>query len=95
MLKFRFEEHQTDSIAVYVAAHNQLSKAELELASEKRQRLAILQKLVEDLQSLETLAVAKYRSGGGGTAPMSDQLLATANRLQAEIDYVREELKPD
>ena len=98
VLKSRFEwikvsqQQGHSSFDEYLAAHNQLLMAELELTSEKHQRLGLLQQRIDSLRVLERLAGKKTESGTGS---MDEELLATANRIQAEIDYVREELKPD
>jgi hypothetical protein len=72
-------------------AHELFLKTELELASTKEQRLDICKKRIENYRFLEDRAMAEVQSGRGTS---DETLLATANRIQAEIDCLREESKP-
>ena len=94
-IEVRFKERGTAgnvTLAEYVAARDQLLMAELELAEQKPQRLELLKQRIENFRSLEVLAQARFRQG---TASKDEEWLAKANRLQAEIDYIREESKTD
>ena len=71
-----------------VAALDDLLKAKLELAASKRERVDICKQRVDNLRSLEEIAEERMRRGSGS---IDDKLLATAARLQAEIDCLREE----
>ena len=66
--------------------------AELELAKSKQQRLEICKKRIENFRSLEESATIRTSVGAAKT---EEKLLATAARLQPEIECLREELKPD
>ena len=74
-------------IDAVIAARDQLLDAELQLAKTKEQRLAIFQKRIDNMRELEDSV--KLQNENGLATPES-LLAATAARLQAEIDLVRE-----
>lgn len=67
-------------------ASRQLTQAELELATTRKQRLAVHLKVLAFATELE--AFAKKR-GETGLVPLFDALQATAHRLKAEIQFER------
>jgi hypothetical protein len=69
-----------------------LLKAKLELAPSKQERLELCRKRVDNLRFLEEIAEARLKVRSG---LVDAKLLATAARLQAEIDCLREESKPE
>ena len=75
---------QVDSV---VAAREQFLDAELQLASGKTERLEILQKKVDNMRELEDFMKIRHQDG---RTTLENVLSATAARLQAEIDLVRE-----
>ena len=85
-LEIQNSEGQT-TFGVVAMARDELFKAELELVSTKKDRLKILQKRVENMRRYEESEKLRHRSGVG---PLDSMLLATAARLQAEIDLSRE-----
>ena len=72
-----------------VAAENDLLDAELQLASSKQERVKLCQKRIENLRFLEKILTQRFAQGGSS---MEDRLVATAARLQAEIDCLRQQL---
>jgi len=88
VLKGRHERGLTQVNSVYLA-QNELLRAELELAKTRQDRLAALNSQLAIFQSLENEALALGKAGvRGGEAEVS--LSATAGRLQAEIQILRE-----
>ena len=81
-------EDGTLSAEHVVPALDDLLKARLELAASRKERIDICKQRVDNLRSLEAIAEARVKTG---TGPIEDQMLATAARLQAEIDCLREE----
>lgn len=71
-----------------VAARDQLLDAELQLVKTKKQRVAIYQKRIDNMRELEASLKLQYENG---IATPESLLLATAARLQAEIDLAREQ----
>ena len=70
-------------------AQSELLRAELELAKTKEDRLAVLNSQLANCQSLESLVIQMQKVGvRGGEA--GNVLVATAARLQAEIQILRE-----
>jgi outer membrane protein TolC len=74
---------------VYQATKSLLN-AELEFAETKKERIAVLEKIVALAKESEKSAVLRYKAG---TVPHSDALLATAGRLDAEIALERAKAK--
>jgi outer membrane protein TolC len=70
-----------------IRASNLLLEAELEAAKTKAERIALYEKMVENLRELEKVAEAGYKAG---VRPMDDVLEARAARLKAEIQLARE-----
>ncbi|HJT79307.1 MAG TPA: hypothetical protein VJ739_19075 [Gemmataceae bacterium] len=60
--------------------------AELELCESDKERFSVLEKLVAQAKANEQHAAERYKSGA---APSSDALIATADRLEAEIALAR------
>lgn len=60
--------------------------AELELAESEQQRIEICRKRIVNLHALEKSAALRFDSGA---AQIEEKLLATAQRLQVEIDCAR------
>ncbi len=85
-LETKFAQGQLIIDAV-IAARDQLLDAELQLVKTKKQRVAIYQKRIDNMRELEDSV--KRRLDNGLATPES-LLSATAARLQAEIDLVRE-----
>ena len=86
--KSRYERGTIKMDAVY-RAQSELLNAELELAKTKEDRLAALNSQLANCQSMELMAIALQKVGslGGETETV---LAATAGRLQAEIQILRE-----
>lgn len=86
LVKARFET-ETVQYDEVIQAQEAVLLAELELATTPEQRIQICKKRVENFQYLEDRLVAEFRSG---QATADEKLLATVNRIQAQIDLVRE-----
>lgn len=71
-------------------AHELLLQAELELATTRESRLEIFTRRVENYQRMEDWLTRRFELG---QTTADRRLLATAQRMQAEIDRIREELK--
>ncbi|QEG01441.1 hypothetical protein Mal15_55170 [Stieleria maiorica] len=78
----RFEYDQV------ISAMDALLKAKLDLAKSKQERLDICKQRVDNLRSLEQWGESRLKSGVGA---VEETMLATAARIQAEIDCLREE----
>jgi outer membrane protein TolC len=78
----------TMSVDAVITANDDLLDAELELASSKPERLELCKKRVENLRGLEKVLAQRHEQG---SASIESKLLATAARLQAEIDCLREQ----
>jgi len=86
LVKARFETQSIQYDEV-IQAHEFVLLAELELATTSEQRIQICKKRVENFQHLEDRLVAEFRSG---QATADEKLQATVNRIQSQIDLVRE-----
>ena len=73
-----------------VSARIDLLDAELEFATTRGERVEILKRKVDNLREKESLVKEGQKSGLLGSSP-EDALLATAERLRAEIALVREQ----
>lgn len=73
------------------SARDQLLEAELELATDKSERIALLGQRVEQMRTLEELLESRF---GGGQVTETAALEATAARLQAQIELMRERVLP-
>lgn len=73
-----------------IAARNDFLDAELAMATDKAQRIVILEKKVTNAQEREKLMLEARRIGSLTVTP-ADALMATADRLDAEIALAREE----
>ena len=72
-----------------IRASNQLLDAELDLARTKAERIAIHEKLVDNLRGLEKI----IESGAHyGTRQLDDVFSAKADRLKAEVQLLREKI---
>ncbi len=69
------------------SARDELLKAKLELASTHQERRDLCKLRVVNLQSFEELIKSHVKSG---EKPLDEQLLATAARLEVEIECLRE-----
>ena len=89
--RFEFMKAMNDDGTVtydaLVDANESLLQAELELAPTKERRAEIHKKRIENYQLLEKIAVEEFNAG---TADGAAKQLATANRIQAEIDSLRD-----
>ena len=72
---------------VVVAAENELLDAELELANQPADRIAIREAVVANMKRIEDRTRQQLDNGA---ALQQDVLLAKAARLQAEIELLRE-----
>jgi endo-1,4-beta-mannosidase len=86
--KSRYERGTIKIDAVYRAQSDLLS-AELDLAKTREDRLAALNSQLANCQSIETRAVELQKVGAQG-GEVESVLTATAARLQAEIQILRE-----
>lgn len=75
-------------------AHNALLAAELDLAEEKSQRISILERQVKTLKALENHIAELYSHGLSG-GEFETYLASRSQRLQAEIELVREKSQSD
>jgi outer membrane protein TolC len=66
---------------------SQLAEAELELAKNKGERIAVCQKQIESCRDVEKICQKRFDAGSAGQV---DVLEATAERLKAEIQLMRE-----
>lgn len=71
-----------------ISAQDDLFKAEFELAASKPERIKLCKKRVDNLRQLESVTAQQFSLG---TGKMEAKFLATAARLQAEIDCLREQ----
>lgn len=71
-----------------IAANESLLNAELELAANQSERIEICKKRIENLRQLERILAERYTQG---SVSIEVSLMATAARLQAEIDCLREQ----
>ena len=78
----------TAGIDRVVSATNKLADAELELAKTKDERIAVCRKQVESCRDFEKLCQARHEVG---IVTQADVLIATAERLKAEIQLLREQ----
>lgn len=88
VLKRRNQQGLTQLDAV-CRAHNELLSAELELAKTREDRLAALNSQLANFQTLENQAL-EYQKLGVRGGEVEVVLSATAGRLQAEIQILRE-----
>lgn len=84
----------TTTFEMVFQAQSQLLAAELDLAEEKSQRIGILEKQVETLQELENHIKALYEHGAR-SGEYETYLASRSQRLQAEIELVREKSLSD
>ena len=73
------------------AARNDLIEAQLELATEKAERLLLFNEHLQLARAEEEAARIRFRSGAGSEA---DYLRAVATRLQREISLLQEKSIP-
>ena len=88
----RRHEDGSGKLESYILARDAYLLAELELADSKKRRMEICKERVENFRLLEESAKVRHQSG---SVKIEELYLATAERLHAEIDCVREESKPD
>lgn len=69
-------------------AMDQLLLAKLELADSKEQRVTLTRERLDNLRELEKVVKQRFEAG---TCSTEEMLSATAARLQAEIDLLREQ----
>jgi outer membrane protein TolC len=77
------------SLTTILAGRDQLLDAELQLAKTKEQRLTLYQERLDNMRALEDAVKKRYEAG---QSTLESKLSATAARLQAEIDLLREQL---
>jgi len=82
----------TGQFASVADARDKYILAELELAKTKQQRIELCKKRIDNLRELEKSETVRSEKG---TAKVEVKMLATAARLQAEIDCVREQATPE
>jgi hypothetical protein len=70
-----------------LAARDDLLDAELALATDKPQRIAVLERKLDNAKQYESVLTQQR---GNGRALLTDSLMATARRLDAEIALLRE-----
>lgn len=78
-------ELKIDSV---IAARGDLLEAELQLAKTKNRRVEIFMKRIDNMRELENSVKLQFENG---LATNESYLAATAARLQAEIDLIREQ----
>jgi hypothetical protein len=74
------------------SAIDELLLAKLEVASTDAERIALCRQRIDNLRANEEFAALRFEQGSGS---LDKKLIATARRLQAEIDCVREMAKSD
>ena len=74
------------SIASVFQAHQDLLRADLELATSDNERIKLLEKSVELLDEFQKIAEAKYKAG---QASQVDVLKSQAETLRVKIDLLR------
>ena len=85
-LEYKFSQGRCKVDSV-VAVREQLLDAELQLTTHKTKRLEILQKRIDNMRQLEDSMKTRHQTGN---TTLETLLVATAARLKAEIDFVRE-----
>ena len=91
VLKKRYEQGLMQIDAVY-RAENELLSLEIELAKTPEERLAAMKTQLENFQLLEKQATERQKVGSRG-GEVEAVLAATSNRLNAEIQILRESAK--
>jgi outer membrane protein TolC len=71
-------------------ARTDVLRAELELATSRAERIAVLDSQLKTRQEIEKLLSRRYKDG---TDNLDAKLLATADRLEAKISLLREKAK--
>ena len=82
----------TERFASVADARDKYLLAELKLAKTKQQRIELCKKRIDNLRELEKSETVRSNHG---TAKVEVKMLATAARLQAEIDCIREQATPE
>lgn len=77
-----------DTLSSLFTAMDQLLLAELQLANSREQRVTLTHKRLDNMRELERSVKQRFEAGTGST---DEVLSATAARLQAEIDLLREQ----
>ena len=96
ILKERVEalasKHNEGQIQVMQVIHarDDLYQAELDLVALPKERTELSKLRLQNMKHLENVTTQRYANGVG---PLEDKLVATASRIQAEIDYLNEEKK--
>lgn len=93
VFKSKYDRGMVKIDTVY-RAQNDLLNAELDLATTKGDRVAIMKKQLENFQSMESRARDLQKIGAQG-GEVEVVLTATAARLQAEIQWLRESRTSD
>jgi len=93
VFKSKYDRGMVKIDTVY-RAQNDLLNAELDLATTKGDRVAIMKKQLENFQSMESRALELQKIGAQG-GEVEVVLTATAARLQAEIQWLRESRTSD
>jgi hypothetical protein len=88
MLEALFRAGKRTTPEEVIAARDDLLDAEFEVASDRAQRVAVLQKKLTNAKQFEALM---KRRKNDARATEADVLMATARRLAVEIELAREE----
>jgi outer membrane protein TolC len=80
-----FKSGRTETV-VLIGAELDLLAANLELATQPVERIALLEKMVSNMKQIEDWTLGRFENG---TGLRHDLLLAKAARLRAEIDLLR------
>ena len=86
----------SDQVASFSSAHvaglgSSNSKAELELTTDKAERIALRERRLANMKELEELTRAMQEVGKAGFAEV---FTTTATRIKAEIELLRERARP-
>lgn len=79
-----------ESLADVIAANQAVRRAELEMCSTDKDRVALLEKMVTEAKGYETIAAQHALRG---VAPTANSLRVKVNRLEAEIALERTKSK--
>ncbi len=81
-------ENGSTDLPTVIEARDELLNAELQMATVPQQRMVIHRQRVDNLQTLEEFTKLRFENG---ECTHAEILEATAARLQAEIDMLREQ----
>ena len=89
VLETQLKNGLISALDIVVSARNDLLKAELALATNKQQRVELLRQRLKNFQEFEKYNKERFDAGQGSFE--TDVLLSQAERIQAQIDLMREE----